>query len=230
MSKGDFTPVVEMMPIENLKPYDRNVKIHDEEQIQGLANVIRTQGWDVPIVVDRHNVIIKGHGRRLAAMSLGMTTVPVIVRRDLTPAQVKAARLSDNRVAITGFDTEMMRDEMRLLSDEGELDMGMLGFNDKELTMFTEDIAAFNGEVFSDSARPSVEESIADGTAPAAVGKKEIQAHEILGFKTIPDVLQRPIAQFIAFAQSATGKSGVEAFAEFCKSAVTNHLAVSADR
>ena len=96
MSKDNFP--VRMVEINKIIPYDSNVKIHDDEQIEKLANNIKKFGFDQPIVVDKDNVIIKGHGRRLACLKLGLDRVPVIVRDDLTKEEADAARLSDNRV------------------------------------------------------------------------------------------------------------------------------------
>ena len=91
-------PIVYMSPTA-LMPYYRNSKRHDRRQITLLAKAIRTTGFDQPIVVDKDRVIIKGHGRRLAAIELKMELVPVVVREDLTPEQVKASRIADNQAA-----------------------------------------------------------------------------------------------------------------------------------
>jgi DNA modification methylase len=89
--------VVNMNPSE-LKPYIRNNRKHPKEQIDKLAKQISAHGWDVPIVVDKDLVIIKGHGRLKAAKQLKLKTVPVIVRDDLTEEQCNAARLADNKL------------------------------------------------------------------------------------------------------------------------------------
>lgn len=79
-----------------LKPYYRNAKKHSRSQVTSLANAMRRLGFDQPIVVDKDMVIIKGHGRQLAAISCGLTLVPVVVRDDLSPLEVMAARIADN--------------------------------------------------------------------------------------------------------------------------------------
>ncbi|MFH3639762.1 ParB/Srx family N-terminal domain-containing protein, partial [Acinetobacter baumannii] len=81
--------------VDDVKPYELNAKIHSEEQVAKIAESIARFGWDQPIVVDKNGVIIKGHGRRLAAIKLGLIEVPVLVRDDLNEEQVKAARLAD---------------------------------------------------------------------------------------------------------------------------------------
>lgn len=79
-------------------PYFRNSKTHTKRQVLLLAKAIRTSGFDQPIVVDKDMVIIKGHGRRLAAIELKMDLVPVVVRDDLTPEECIASRIADNHV------------------------------------------------------------------------------------------------------------------------------------
>jgi hypothetical protein len=90
--------IVEMKPSE-LKPYARNNRKHPQAQIDKLAKQIAAHGWDVPIVVDKDFVIIKGHCRWKCAKQLKLKTVPVVVRDDLTPEQCNAARLADNKLS-----------------------------------------------------------------------------------------------------------------------------------
>ena len=82
---------VESWPIKQVHEYPGNAKIHDEKQIKSIALSIQKFGFDVPIVVDGAGVIIKGHGRRLAAIYLKYTHVPVIVRTDMWPGPAQAA-------------------------------------------------------------------------------------------------------------------------------------------
>lgn len=213
-------PKVEMWPIDKIIPYEQNAKIHTEVQIESLAKVIRSQGWDVPIVVDRHGIIIKGHGRRLAAIHMGLKEVPVICRSDLTPAQVKAARLSDNRVALTDFDANLIKNELTALSQES-FDMGSIGFDQHELDMMLKALDEVNTEVFENETSP--------GSAPTENEDKNhktaksdlVDLATILGFKLIPNTAERDLAKFMSYAESMTGKRGGDAFAEFCASVVT---------
>src|SRR5438270_12711821 len=111
---------VELWDIERVKPYPKNTKLHPDEQIERLSRIISRFGWDQPIVVDKHGVIIKGHGRRLAAIKLGVKQVPVWVRADLTQEEADAARIADNAVIGMQFDTGMMQEELRRLLEDGE--------------------------------------------------------------------------------------------------------------
>lgn len=119
---------IELRDISDVLPYEQNAKIHTQDQVAKIAHSIQTYGWDQPIVIDADGVIIKGHGRRLAAINLGLTEVPVLVRDDLSPEQVRAARIADNNVALGTFDQEIMKDEIKALialnADITSLDLG----------------------------------------------------------------------------------------------------------
>ena len=90
---------IEYWDIELLTKYKNNTKTHPDSQVDKIANSIKSYGFDQPIAVDTEGVIIKGHGRLMAALKLGMKKVPVIVRADLTLIQAAASRIADNKVA-----------------------------------------------------------------------------------------------------------------------------------
>src|SRR5437868_8985770 len=89
---------VQLRPITTIRPYDRNPRRNDQA-VDGVAASIREFGFRQPIVVDAHGVIIIGHTRYKAALKLGLEKVPVHVATDLTPEQVKAYRIADNKTA-----------------------------------------------------------------------------------------------------------------------------------
>lgn len=89
---------VQYWPIDEVHPYPNNPRNNDDA-VEYVANSIREFGWQQPIVVDTDGTIIAGHTRHKAAKLLGMDTVPVVVAENLTPAQVNAYRLADNKVA-----------------------------------------------------------------------------------------------------------------------------------
>lgn len=112
--------------ISDLKEYDNNPRENDHA-VEAVANSIKEFGFKVPIIVDSNNVIIAGHTRIKAAISLGLTEVPCIVASDLTPEQVKAFRLADNKVGeIATWDLEKLKLE---LENIGGLDMSLFGFD-----------------------------------------------------------------------------------------------------
>ena len=124
------------MKIINLKtdqliPYVNNPR-HNEDAVDAVASSIAAFGFNVPIVLDKDRVIITGHTRRLAAIKLGLESVPCIIADHLTPAQVQAFRLADNRVAeISTWDDELLRAELDQLAEAG-IDMSDY-FTDEEL-------------------------------------------------------------------------------------------------
>jgi DNA modification methylase len=127
---------VELWPIERPIPYARNARICPESAIAKVAASISEFGFRQPIVVDENNVIICGHTRLLAAQRLGLDEVPVHVATGLSPEQVKAYRIMDNRSAAETFwDTELLPLELSELAGL-EFDLGLTGFEPDELAAF----------------------------------------------------------------------------------------------
>jgi len=115
----------------SLKEYSQNAKIHSQEQIQEIARQIAAFGFDQPIVVDKDQTIIKGHGRTKAALQLGMAQVPVIIQ-DLSEYEAMAARLGDNKVAEAPWDPEKLKFELGTLQRVG-FDTKLTGIGDSML-------------------------------------------------------------------------------------------------
>lgn len=111
--------------VSDLIPYINNPRNNDNA-VDAVASSIKNFGFKVPIVVDTNNEIINGHTRLKAAQKLGLETVPVIVADDLTPEQVKAFRLADNKVGeIATWNDEMLAIELEELKN---LDFDMSEF------------------------------------------------------------------------------------------------------
>lgn len=123
--------VHELRSIEYVTPYHANIKKHPKKQIEKLASMICEYGFDQPIVIDGDGVIIKGHCRFEASKKLGMTEVPVIVRTDLSKAQVKAARIADNKIAESEWDIDNLVLELNEL-DDMEFNADLTGFDEDE--------------------------------------------------------------------------------------------------
>lgn len=103
---------VQNRKLSELTPYPGNAKKHDEKQIANVAESIRQYGFVQPIVVDRDDVIIIGHCRALAAKKLGMDEVPCVSMDDLTPEQVNALRLVDNKSNESDWDFDLLAEEL----------------------------------------------------------------------------------------------------------------------
>lgn len=120
----------QMIEIDRIKPYEKNAKKHPESQIKKLAEIIKEFGFRVPITVDSDMVIVAGHGRYESAKLLGMKEVPVNIADDLTPQQIRAYRIADNKIAETDWDLELLETEIRELDSEL---LDYLGFEEAEL-------------------------------------------------------------------------------------------------
>lgn len=126
---------IEQISTEKLIPYARNAKKHDAAQISKLAGSIREFGFNNPVLIDRDNGIIAGHGRVMAAQKLKLDEVPCIRLGHLTDNQRKAYILADNRLAELGggWDEELLKLEIKDI-DWGQLkEIGIDDFNFGEI-------------------------------------------------------------------------------------------------
>lgn len=147
-----------MKTIYDLKPYEKNAKIHDQAQIIKIAKSIQAFGFLQPVIVDADGVIIVGHGRVEAAKFLGITDikktaiakkgdnfVPYQIVDDLTPDEVKAYRLADNKLNESGWDIQLVKAEFESLNIEVAELTGFI------ISDFTEaDFSDKNKEISSD--------------------------------------------------------------------------------
>jgi DNA modification methylase len=123
---------IELRSITDIKPYPNNPRINDDA-VESVAASIKEFGFRQPIVVDNDDVIICGHTRYKAALHLGLEKVPVHVAKDLTPEQIKAYRIADNKTAeIAEWNYDLLPIELSALQ-EANYDLGLLGFSADEL-------------------------------------------------------------------------------------------------
>jgi hypothetical protein len=124
-------------PIAKIVPYEHNPRTHPAAQITLLAELIKKWGPDQDIVVDENGVILKGHGRRLAAAEAGLKVYPVRQRFGLSDEDKTAMRIADNQVALlSGWDTALVSFEVKRL-ERVNYDMKLLGFGEAQLVQFT---------------------------------------------------------------------------------------------
>lgn len=102
-------------PLGEIRPYGRNAKKHDAKQVANVAESIRQYGFVQPIVVDGDGVIVIGHCRYAAAKKLGMATVPVVRVDELTPDQVDALRIVDNKTNESPWDFDLLSADLMSL-------------------------------------------------------------------------------------------------------------------
>jgi hypothetical protein len=103
---------IKNMAVTALLPYEKNTKAHPEDQVARIAASIKEFGFNQPVLVDGSGVLVAGHGRVLAAQSLGLEAVPTICVDHLTPEQVRAYRIADNKTAESDWLDEVLRQEL----------------------------------------------------------------------------------------------------------------------
>ena len=140
---------LEHWPLTKLVEYARNPRKNDHA-VDKVAAAIREFGFRVPIVAKSDGTIVDGHLRFKAARKLGLDTVPVMLADDMTPEQVKAFRISVNKVAeLAEWDDELLQLELSELKD-AEFDLSLIGFDDGELDRLLAQMEAENGELQGD--------------------------------------------------------------------------------
>lgn len=122
--------------ISALRPYPKNARTHSPKQIRQIAKSIKSFGFTNPVLIDKDNCILAGHGRVEAAKLAGLTEVPAVVISHLTPAQKKAYILADNRLAeLSGWDKNILKVELEELQsiEDGDFDLTLTGFDTPEI-------------------------------------------------------------------------------------------------
>lgn len=138
MKEKQWKPKVEYRDPSTLIPYVKNAKIHTKEQINKVAGAISAFGFTQPIVVDKDGVIIAGHCRREASISLGLKEVPVVIAGHLDEHQVMAARIADNKVSEAPWDADMLKFDLGTLQLK-DFKMDLTGFSMPEIDSFMKD-------------------------------------------------------------------------------------------
>lgn len=120
---------IEYVPVDRIRPYENNPRLN-EDAIPLVRKSIEEFGFQVPLVLDKDLVVVTGHTRLAAAKELGMTELPCVIAKDLSPEKAKAFRLADNKVSeAAGWDFTALQYEMEELGDFG-FDMEDFGFID----------------------------------------------------------------------------------------------------
>ena len=124
---------IDVVDIESIKPYPDNPRLITEEAVLLVAHSLKKYGWKQPIVVDSENVVVVGHTRLEAAITLGMTTVPVHVADDLSEDEIRAYRIADNKTSeLTDWDDARLTAEIESLL-EADMSLADMGFDEAAL-------------------------------------------------------------------------------------------------
>lgn len=184
---------IETWPLHEILPYEKNARKISPQAIQKVAKSLKEFGWRQPMVVDSKGVLIVGHARRLAAVELGWVDGPVHVARDLTPEQIRAYRLMDNRShEEASWDVDLLKPELMDLSDL-DLDLSLTGFNDSEIARF------LNGDGENDPLAEWQDQGLPSFEQPDASAFRSLIVH--FGDQSAVDDFSRLIDQRLSTGQ-----------------------------
>ena len=126
---------IEQVAVSELRPNPRNARVHSAKQLHQIKASIEAFGFNNPLLIDKDNLVIAGHGRLEAARLVGLQTVPVLRIEHLTPEQMRMFALADNKIALNaGWDMDMLRQDLVELS-ELDLDLEITGFATAEIDL-----------------------------------------------------------------------------------------------
>lgn len=126
--------------IGDLKPYKKNAKKHPKEQVERIANSIKEFGFTQPVIIDKDNCVVAGHGRILGAKKAGLKTIPTVKLESLTEEQIKAYRLVDNKTNESDWDFSLLDEELGILAET--VDMNLFGFDLDDETDIEQNVEA----------------------------------------------------------------------------------------
>jgi hypothetical protein len=149
---------LEIVPLDQLKPYKNNARKHPPKQIEKLADNILLYGFIVPPVIDSKNRILAGHGRFEAAKKLGLDSIPVVRVEHLTEHQKNAFTLADNKLTeMAQWDTQILKCELQCLV-KAELNCEI----DFEATITGFETAEIDNLLDSDASEQAFEEGLTE--------------------------------------------------------------------
>lgn len=131
---------IELLQVDELLPYSGNARTHSKKQVRQIADSITRFGFTNPVLIDDEGMILAGHGRVMAAQSLGIETVPCLRLSLMSDAEKRAYILADNKLAENaGWDEELLSQELSFLLEEGqEIDVAVAWFSIAEVDVLLE--------------------------------------------------------------------------------------------
>ena len=165
------------MKLSEIHPYEKNPRFNDSA-VEAVANSIKEFGFQQPIVVDKDFVVVVGHTRLKAAEQLGLTEVPVVIAENLTPEQVQAYRIADNKTGeIAEWNYDLLPIELRDLQEK-DFDLSLLGFDTDELDRLlngsSEENVVAEGETDADAVPYVPEEPVSQPGVIYQLGKHRL--------------------------------------------------------
>jgi len=146
MRHAGFKQAIEHLPITSLLPYAGNARTHSKRQVRQLANSISRFGFTNPVLIADDGTILAGHGRIMAASSLGMNSIPVVRLSHLSAAERRAYVIADNKLALNaGWDQDLLAVELQALVDL-DFDVELTGFSLAEVDFVLDGAAERNTE------------------------------------------------------------------------------------
>lgn len=144
-----------------LTPRTNNPRKHTDRQIKQLAASITEFGFLRPVLTDSQGTIVAGHAATLAAIDLGLDTIPTVVAGHLTPAQIRGYVIADNRIAeLAGWDRTLLAIELQALTLELNFDVTVTGFETAEIDILI-------GEISTEAPAKADETPATDRSRPA---------------------------------------------------------------
>lgn len=189
---------IEYLPTGALRPYPRNARTHSKKQIKQIADSIRQFGFTNPLLIDKDQMILAGHGRLAAAELISMELVPCVRLDHMSSAQKKAYVLADNKLALNaGWDDELLALELKelLTIDEG-FDFGITGFTIAEVDGLIEGLSVEEPGSPRDDELPA----LTDNPAVTQLGDVwQLGRHRLIcGSALDPDVVHQLMASELA--------------------------------
>lgn len=148
---------LELWPLDKIKPYEKNNKVHEPESVRALADSIADVGVENPILVEEDGTIISGHGRREALILLGREMAHVRVARGLSKAQARKLRIAANKTASSVYDEGALASEIRAMKDM-DIDLSGMGLEMDDLADLLADVPDVDLAGPLDLVEPEVDE------------------------------------------------------------------------
>jgi DNA modification methylase len=194
-------PSTKFEAVNALKPDPRNPRVHSDRQIKQISRSIKSFGFNVPILVDKDNRILAGHGRLLAAQLLGWNEVPVICLDHLTEPQARAFAIADNRLTENSSWDEKLLGEILLELSCQDLDFSIedSGFTMGEIDLKIEGIATAENQPdpMDELPPPSNQPPICQPGDLWLLGKHRIYCGNALDFSSYQKLMQGDKANLI---------------------------------